>query len=171
MFRNYCIVVMGDTLGSQEEIMKVSEIKPNVLDAKGILIATFSCIIEPSELTEWFISRNRSFLLFDLNETSSGFNITKKEIHEGLFGFLKNLNVDQLNEDFLRSIQLSSETKVTKAENKKTQKEAKNKNLLDKAKIEKMSNHEKDELLNQLIDNGLEKLSEHDKTLLYLLAK
>ena len=171
MFRNYCIVVMGDTLGSQEEIMKVSEIKPNVLDAKGILIATFSSIIEPSELTEWFTSRNRSFLLFDLNETSSGFNITKKEIHEGLFGFLKNLNVDQLNEDFLRSIQLSSETKVTKAENKKTQKEAKNKNLLDKAKIEKMSNHEKDELLNQLIDNGLEKLSEHDKTLLYLLAK
>jgi hypothetical protein len=162
---------MGDTLGSQEEIMKVSEIKPNVLDAKGILIATFSSIIEPSELTEWFTSRNRSFLLFDLNETSSGFNITKKEIHEGLFGFLKNLNVDQLNEDFLRSIQLSSETKVTKAENKKTQKEAKNKNLLDKAKIEKMSNHEKDELLNQLIDNGLEKLSEHDKTLLYLLAK
>ncbi len=171
MFRNYCIVVMGDTLGSQEEIIKVSEIKPNVLDAKGILIATFSSIIEPSELTEWFTSRNRSFLLFDLNETSSGFNITKKEIHEGLFGFLKNLNVDQLNEDFLRSIQLSSETKVTKAENKKTQKEAKNKNLLDKAKIEKMSNHEKDELLNQLIDNGLEKLSEHDKTLLYLLAK
>jgi hypothetical protein len=162
---------MGDTLGSQEEIIKVSEIKPNVLDAKGILIATFSSIIEPSELTEWFTSRNRSFLLFDLNETSSGFNITKKEIHEGLFGFLKNLNVDQLNEDFLRSIQLSSETKVTKAENKKTQKEAKNKNLLDKAKIEKMSNHEKDELLNQLIDNGLEKLSEHDKTLLYLLAK
>lgn len=171
MFRNYCIVVMGDTLGSQEEIIKVSEIKPNVLDAKGILIATFSSIIEPSELTEWFTSRNRSFLLFDLNETSSGFNITKKEIHEGLFGFLKNLNVEQMNEDFLRTIHLSSDTKAVKTEKKKTQKETKNKNLLDKAKIEKMSSHEKDELLNQLIDNGLEKLSEHDKTLLHLLAK
>ena len=171
MFRNYCIVVMGDTLGSQEEIIKVSEIKPNVLDAKGILIATFSSIIEPSELTEWFTSRNRSFLLFDLNETSSGFNITKKEIHEGLFGFLKNLNVEQMNEDFLRTIHLSSDTKAVKTEKKKTQKETKNKNLLDKAKIEKMSNHEKDELLNQLIDNGLEKLSKHDKTLLHLLAK
>jgi len=162
---------MGDTLGSQEEIIKVSEIKPNVLDAKGILIATFSSIIEPSELTEWFTSRNRSFLLFDLNETSSGFNITKKEIHEGLFGFLKNLNVEQMNEDFLRTIHLSSDTKAVKTEKKKTQKETKNKNLLDKAKIEKMSNYEKDELLNQLIDNGLEKLSEHDKTLLHLLAK
>ena len=160
---------MGDTLGSQEEIIKVSEIKPNVLDAKGILIATFSSIIEPSELTEWFTSRNRSFLLFDLNETSSGFNITKKEIHEGLFGFLKNLNVEQMNEDFLRTIHLSSDTKAVKTEKKKTQKETKNKNLLDKAKIEKMSNHEKDELLNQLIDNGLEKLSKHDKTLLHLL--
>jgi len=171
MFRNYCIVVMGDTLGSQEEIIKVSEIKPNVLDAKGILIATFSSIIEPSELTEWFTSRNRSFLLFDLNETSSGFNITKKDIHEGLFGFLKNLNVEQMNEDFLRAIHLSSDTKAVKTDKKKTQKDTKNKNLLDKTKIEKMSNYEKDELLNQLIDNGLEKLSEHDKTLLHLLAK
>jgi hypothetical protein len=106
-----------------------------------------------------------------LNETSSGFNITKKEIHEGLFGFLKNLNVEQMNEDFLRTIHLSSDTKAVKTEKKKTQKETKNKNLLDKAKIEKMSNYEKDELLNQLIDNGLEKLSEHDKTLLHLLAK
>lgn len=171
MFRNYCIVVMGDTLGSQEEIIKVSEIKPNVLDAKGILIATFSSIIEPSELTEWFTSRNRSFLLFDLNETSSGFNITKREIHEGLFGFLKDLNVEQMNEDFLKTIHLSSDTKAVKTEKKKTQKETKNKNLLDEAKIEKMSSYEKDELLNQLIDNGLEKLSEHDKTLLHLLAK
>lgn len=171
MFRNYCIVIMGDTLGSQEEIIKISEIKPNVLDAKGILIATFSSIIEPSELTEWFTSRKRSFLLFDLNESSSGFNITKKEIHEGLFGFLKEFNVEQMNEDFLRTINMSSETKTTKNNNKKTKTENKDKNLLDPVKIEKMSSFEKDTLLNKLIDSGLEKLSEHDKTLLPLLAK
>jgi hypothetical protein len=162
---------MGDTLGAQEEIIKVSEIKPNVLDAKGIMIATFSSIIAPSELTEWFTSRNRSFLLFDLDETSSGFNITKKEIHEGLFGFLKDVNVNQMSEDFLRTINLSSDTKATKTETKKTKKQNKVTNILDPLKIEKMSTYEKDELLNKLIDNGIEKLSEHDKTLLPLLAK
>ena len=53
-FRNYCIVVMGDTLGVQAEIQKISETTPNVLDAKGILISTFSSLVELNELKEWF---------------------------------------------------------------------------------------------------------------------
>jgi hypothetical protein len=65
---------MGETKGALDEIIKISETKPNLLDAKGILIATFSSIAEPSELTEWFIENNRSFLIFDLSKKSSGFN-------------------------------------------------------------------------------------------------
>jgi hypothetical protein len=113
-FRNYCIVVMGDTLGVQAEIQKISEIDPNILDAKGILIATFSSLAEPNEITEWFISNNRSFLVFDLDKESSGVNITKKDIHEGLFGFLRGLNMDDMNDKFMKSIELSSETKTIK---------------------------------------------------------
>ena len=106
-FRNYCIVVMGDTLGVKEEIQKVSEITPNILDAKGILIATFSSIVEPNELTDWFKENNRSFMVFDLNKSVSGFNITKKEIHEGLFGFLKTINVESMGNDFFNNLSVS----------------------------------------------------------------
>ena len=69
-FRNYCVVVMGDTLGVVQEIEKISDSKPNILDAKGIIIATFTSFVEPSEISEWFTVNNRSFLVFDLNENN-----------------------------------------------------------------------------------------------------
>jgi hypothetical protein len=28
-FRNYCVVIMGETFGALDEIIKISEIKPN----------------------------------------------------------------------------------------------------------------------------------------------
>ena len=101
---------MGETKGALDEIIKISETKPNLLDAKGILIATFSSIAEPSELTEWFIENNRSFLIFDLSKKSSGFNIIKKEIHEGLFGFLKDIDVDEMGENFIKTINIDMES-------------------------------------------------------------
>ena len=153
---------MGDTLGVQDEIQKVSEINPNILDAKGILIATFSSILEPNELTEWFKENNRSFVVFELNDKVSGFNITKKEIHEGLFGFLNSISVQSMRDDFINSLKLS-DTKAIK--------ETKQKNILDEDIINNMSKVERIEKLDELIDNGLDKLSEDDKKLLPLLAK
>ena len=161
-FRNYCIVVMGDTLGVKEEIQKVSEITPNILDAKGILIATFSSIVEPNELTDWFKENNRSFMVFDLNKSVSGFNITKKEIHEGLFGFLKTINVESMGNDFFNNLSVSDVKEI---------KETKQRNILNKDIIGNMSKIERMGKLDELIDNGLDKLSEDDKKLLPLLAK
>ncbi|MEI6881254.1 MAG: hypothetical protein WCK82_07990 [Bacteroidota bacterium] len=170
-FRNYCIVVMGNTSGAQSEIAKICEGDPNVLDAKGILIATFTSFAEPNELTAWFSENNRNFFVFDLDKENSGFYITKKEIHEGLFGFLKNVNTNEMNDNFLKSISLSSETKDVKTVKKPTRNSAKNNNKLDPKNIEKMSPTEKQDLLNELIDSGLENLTENDKKLLPLLAK
>lgn len=169
-FRNYCIVVMGETKGVLDEITKISETKPNVLDAKGILIATFSSIAEPNELTEWFVENNRSFLIFDLNKNSSGFNIVKKEIHEGLFGFLKNIDVDEMGQNFIRTINMDSDS--VRVEPKiKPLRDSLKQNKLDPKKIEEMGSNEKESLLNQLIEFGLEKLTEEDKKLLPLLVK
>ena len=109
---------MGDTKGVLNEITKISETKPNVLDAKGVLIATFSSIAEPNELTEWFTENNRNFLIFDLNKKSSGFNITKKEIHEGLFGFLNEINVDEMGEKFIQSIDLKHDSVYVEPQSK-----------------------------------------------------
>lgn len=170
-FRNYCIVVMGNTSGVQSEIAKICEGDPNVLDAKGILIATFTSFAEPNELTAWFTENNRNFLIFDLDKENSGFNFTKKEIHDGLFGFLKHVNTSEMNDNFLKTVSLSSDTKETKSTKKSTRNSVKNNNKLDLKNIEKMSSSEKQDLLNELIDSGLDNLTEEDKKLLPLLAK
>lgn len=114
-FRNYCIVVMGDTQNVLSEIIKVSETKPNVLDAKGILIATFSSVAEPRELTDYFKLNGRNFLLFDLNSENSGFHMVKNEINEGLFGFLKEMNDETLKEKTNNLIHEISSTTVTRS--------------------------------------------------------
>jgi len=114
-FRNYCIVVMGDTQNVLAEIIKVSETKPNVLDAKGILIATFSSVAEPRELTDYFKLNGRNFLIFDLNSENSGFHMVKNEINEGLFGFLKDMNDETLKEKTNNLIHEISSTTVTRS--------------------------------------------------------
>lgn len=175
-FRNYCIVVMGETNGVVSEIIKVSEIEPNVLDAKGILIATFSSVAEPKELNDYFIENNRSFLLFDLNKNASGFNIIKKEIHDGLFGFLKNMDESKLKEktdSLIKEISSTTVTdKVIKLKKKKNVTPAKTSIKLNIAieDIDKLSTKEKNELINKFIDNGIENLTEFDKNILNKLS-
>lgn len=112
-FRNYCIVVMGDTRDVIGEIIKVSETKPNILDAKGVLIATFSSVAEPRELTDYFKLNGRNFILCDLNSKNSGFHMMKDEINEGLFGFLKEMNNEALKQKTESLIQEISSTTVT----------------------------------------------------------
>lgn len=112
-FRNYCIIVMGDTKDVIGEIIKVAETKPNILDAKGILIATFSSVAEPRELTDYFKLNGRNFIICDLNSENSGFHMLKDEINEGLFGFLKDMNNNTLKQKTENLIQEISSTTVT----------------------------------------------------------
>jgi hypothetical protein len=157
---------MGDTLGVVAEIQKISETTPNILDAKGILIATFSSIIDVREMTEWFKQNNRSFMVFVLDENTSGFNITKATIHEGLFGFIKNIDTDLMSNDFMKNLDssLDVQTLVKPLRESLT-------NKLSESSIAKMGKDERDEKLNELIEFGLDKLSENDKKLLPLLTQ
>jgi hypothetical protein len=160
------MVVVGDTKAVYPEIDKVSEGKPNFLDGKGMIIATFTSFMDPSELTDYFTFNNRNFLLFDLNKENSGFFITKKDIHEGLFGFLRDMDEEELNNksvDFLNVLKTdtttaNTETIVTKC-------------LVTEKEIEVMTKSEKQVLFNKIIDAGVENLTEHDKKILDLLVK
>ena len=100
-FRNYCVVIMGDTKNVFSEIEKISENKPNILDAKGIVIATFTSFVDIKEITAWFTLNDRNFLVFDLDKEYSGFHISKQEISDGLFGFLEKSNDKELDEKTL----------------------------------------------------------------------
>ena len=111
---------MGDTRDVIGEIIKVSETKPNILDAKGILIATFSSVAEPRELTDYFKLNGRNFVICDLNSENSGFHMIKDEINEGLFGFLKDMNNETLKQKTEDLIQEISSTTVSSRSFKST---------------------------------------------------
>lgn len=167
-FRNYCMVVVGNTKAVYPEIDKVSEGKPHYLDGKGMIIATFTSFMDPSELTDYFTFNNRNFLLFDLNKEYSGYFITKPDIHEALFGFLKNMGEEELKNksvDFLNVLKNDSTTTTAYTETVAT------KCLVTEKDIDVMTKVEKQDLFNKIIDAGVENLTEQDKKILDLLVK
>ena len=164
-FRNYCIVIMGETADVVEEITSISDTRPNVLDAKGVLISTFTSFAEPRELTDFFKQKNRNFLIFDLNSDNSGFNIVKKEINDGLFGFLTVYTDDELRQRTQDLIHELTSTTVAHT----VQEEEKPKSIL-LNDIDEMSQEEREILLNKLLDKGPDRLSPYDKKILEKLA-
>lgn len=158
-FKNYCVLLMGRTEGSALEIEKISDSKPNILNAKGLVIATFTSFVSVQEISAWFKMNKRSFFVFELNDETSDCFIDKVAIQEGLFGFLKNVDKDKLEEkttEFLGAVGVE----VPKVENELTESD-----------IMGLTQDEKDDLLNKFIDNGCENLTEEDKKIINLLSK
>ncbi len=163
-FRNYCVVILGNTSGVMPEIEKISEIKPRYLDSKGIIISTFASNLEPREVNDWFKMNDRSFLVFDLHPDSSGYNITKPEIQEGLFGFIKLMNLEEMDRkmELFKTVVESDEIPTPTIEEKKE---------LTEDDVNKMNSIEKKKLFDKLLDNGIDKLTENDKKIMPFLVK
>ena len=99
-------------------------------------------------MEKYYLScRNCEQFAFDLDKESSGYHIVKRAIHEGLFGFLKNVNPDELTKDFEEAIELSSQTKTTKTKQNKPTLEQQLKEALDREDYEKAA--EIRDILNQ----------------------
>jgi hypothetical protein len=165
-FKNYCVVFMGDTTNALLEISQVSEIPPNIIDAKGIFIATITSGLNVGEISDFFNTCGKSFLVFELDGKTSGVKITKDILHDKLFGFLNTNNKQKLSEksdNFLQSIKISSDT----TNNKTTIKEI----PITKNMVNKMSISEKEELQNKIIDKGVSNITEQDKIILDYLWK
>jgi len=162
---------MGNTVGVIKEIEKISESKPNILDGKGIIIATFTSFVDVNEISTWFTLNNRNFLIFELNKETCGYFITKPDLHNGLFSFLSESDKDlkEKTNEFLNSISKN----VTDVEYKDipAKKTRTKKNEITEADVDKMTKNEKDDLYNRLIDNGVDKLTDNDKRILTLLCK
>jgi hypothetical protein len=173
-------MVIGDTMGIINEILKISETQPSAIDGKGLYIATFISASSPSELTEFFKLDKRNFMLFELNNETSGVNLIKEDMHQGLFGFLKTFkqeNIDEMTDRLMNDIKLTSDTrdfKSTMKSNEITESKIVKKEITEK-EIEKMTKQEREilfnELFNEMMDKGVEKMSENDKKILELLAK
>ena len=177
-FRAYCIVVIGDTLGVVNEVKKISESEPSYVDGKGLFLATFISAFSPSEIKENFTISKRNFMVFELDPKTSGFNFVNETYHDGLFGFLKTFNQQELDNMsvLFNDINMTSETTTNNSEWKapttKTRGvvKIKSKRITEK-EIARLTDKERQQMINDLIDNGVENLSVEDKKILELLAK
>jgi hypothetical protein len=170
-FKNFCLVVMGNSTGVIKEIEKISESKPNILDAKGMIIATFTSFVDVNEISTWFTLNNRNFLIFELNKDTCGYFITKPELHNGLFSFLNDSDRDlkAKTDEFLNSITKNvSDIDFTDVPSEMDDNHV---NEITEEDIERMTKDEKYDLYNKLIDNGVDKLTDNDKKILILLCK
>lgn len=168
-FRNYCITIMGDTENALGEILKIAETEPNTMDASGILIATFTSALSPRELTDYFKENNRNFLIFNMNEDNSGYHFIKKNINDGLFGFLKNMNENILKEKMDGLIQEISSSTVTNIVQKATIKKPPTTKIT-VVDVNKMSPEDKNYLINQILTKDGKNISDSDKEMLDILS-
>lgn len=176
-FKNYCIIGLVSKKSLIEDIERMSEYEPNVFNPNSgaLLIATFTSAQNSKELTDYFLNKNKNFFLFELNDETSGFAIDNDDIYTGLFGFLKDLDMKVLNErakDMVQEIQFDDVTTSAATANTKTRFQTNSiiKGLSDKD-IAKMNSDQKNDLMNEIIGKGVNKLTKSDKELLVKLSK
>ena len=176
-FKNYCLVVLGKVDRVKDEISKISETPVRYVDAKGIVIATFSTVATVGELKEFFILNNRSFLLFELNDNVSGVNLTNKAIHDHLFTnigdpeLLKTMSTQLMNEiensignnGKVPELITSGKSQTSLVRQKKTE--------FDRIDVSNLSIVERDKMINALLEKGAENLTETDKIILDKISK
>jgi hypothetical protein len=158
LFKNYCLILLGrlDKEATIEELSKISEIKINYIHGGGVFIATFASILTPNEMKNILKTCKGNFFIFELNDNVSTFNLNNEEIQNGLFGFLKTINLNRMDEDFINDV-------ITFEDNKFN-----NEKIIN---VDNLTIDEKEELFNKIIEKGADKLTDDDKDLLALLAK
>lgn len=147
-FKQYCIVVLSRISGVPEELKKIAEGEiRNTAGGSGIYIATFTSMLNAQEITEYFRDNDRLFILSEVDGNKFGANLGK--LHDKLFTFSE--DVDDLTEQMVSEMrQVSGTTETTNT-------------TID---VTKLKESEREDLLNELIDKGLDNLSEEEKEIL-----
>lgn len=177
IFKNYCGVFFNPVNELSSIVSKISEDSPRVMKGKGISIYTFTTVIDTTILTEYFKSYNLNFFVFELSKGNSGFNFTDKEKESDLFGFLdKNIKSDYehlsniLMDDIIKNSTKNKSTEPSLNLNSKNETMGEN---LDEVliRIENMSKNDRNIMLNEIIDKGVENLNDSDKKILEKISK
>lgn len=158
-FRNYCVVFLGEVEGTKEEIVKISETSVNFIKGTGFVMATFSSVATPSELKSYFQTFNRNFFLFELGNDNYGVNLTSEPIYKHLFG-----QYEEGGDSFANELT----TKLFKTINQSTSGETVEETAID---VETMDETARNELLDKILDKGIENWDDSDKIIVEKLTK
>jgi hypothetical protein len=183
---------MGETQGVLNEIVDICNDDPKFLNAKGILICTFNSAANAKEMEDYFTSLGRSFFLFEIGAKNTGYNFVNKTIHEGLFSHIKpdlddlgmtsKILIDEwINNAFTplpENIKqmLINNSGATKEHNPEQTTnietvEIKGKLKINQSYYNKLSEKERDNIINNIIDKGFSNLTDLDKEILDFLSK
>ena len=177
--KNYCIVVIGDTEGILPEILKISDSKPKKINSVGIFICTFISVADAKELEDYFKSLGRNFFLFEVGANNSGYSINNKDKHDGLFKDMeKNFNdlkskSDRIMDEIAESLQNSGNTEEdTPVINFKMEtKTVKSDTRPNKSYYNNLSISEKETMINEILDKGIDNISDFDKKVLDIISE
>ena len=165
--KNYCILVLTELDGVKKEILKIAESKPRYVDATGMLMCTFASQMSAKELENFFNTKGRSFFIFEVDKDVSGYNLHEDRLHKHLFGYLvgDDIPFDEKLNMIVNHVSASTVNDVSK----KTSVPKKNKFTLETLK--KMHKGEREKIVNNIIDKGVENMTDSDKALLKKISE
>jgi hypothetical protein len=181
VFSNYCLIVLGDIEGAKAEITKISESEVNLLEAKGLIIATFQSVVSVSELNDYFKLNERNFILFQMNHDTYAAHVKDKNINRQLFEEIvkddetrKGMG-SKLVSDIIKSLRDNSVSMTTHSGFSSTN-DTLTSTIEDDIKVfeeyvETLDEEEVKDLINNIIDKGWENLTDYDKKCLDFLTK
>jgi len=186
--KNFCVVFFIPIDGCTDEILDISISTPRIMKGKGISMLTFSSTIDIESITSYLTENHRNFLLFDLDKSSSGFNLTDKQKESEFFGFISDNNdysefenyTNYLLDDLVKSNFIDNTTKETEpswlhdgGENIVSSGCASsimnnniNQNEYVNINLEALSKEQINDLVNSIIDKGVDNLTDLDKDIL-----
>lgn len=159
-FNNYCLIVLGNISNVEKTLVTITEEEMKFVSGKGFFMARFMSILSPEEIKNCFIGEKSSAIVFKLSSECSSIELSDKKKQEYLFKeIIKEDIPNQLTENYGSMIDIDKkEIKSIELENKKIM-------------VENMDKSSRKEIMDEIIDKGIDNLTEDDKIILELLIK
>ena len=155
-FRRYCITVFGKISGADAEVKKISEgTMRGIKGAAGIYVATFTSMLDMTNLSDYFTENGRMFILAEIDEETFFANMGKLQNEL----FIKQ-DLDQINNTFMSQVVQDNSISGTSSANG-----------YENINVDDLNAAQRDELLNTFIEKGVENLTENDKEIMRKLTQ
>ena len=161
--KEFCVVILGDVGGAKDEIMLLAEEEVKFVNSGGLVVGTFKSAMTPNEIKSFLSENNRNFFLFEMGLDNFSVNFIDYKIYEHLFKehdkmVTKNLETsikyfEKVNLDEI--VEIKEITNVEYIVNK----------------VDKLTPKTQEELIDSILDKGLDNWSLEDKIIIEHLTR